>query len=507
MIKMKAGKVFLIGAGPGDHKLITLKGMECIQRAEVVLYDRLASPQLLKFAREDAEFIYVGKAPNNHAYTQDEINQLLVKKAKEGKTVARLKGGDPLVFGRGGEEAQTLRKNGIKFEMVPGITSAIAVPAYAGIPVTHRNVSSSFHVITGHEDPTKEEKAIDYEALAKVEGTLIFLMGVNNVEKICSSLIKYGQSPHRPVAVIMKGTTIEQKMIKGTLADIHDLVIKNHFKNPSIIIVGEVVNLSEVLRWHEEKPLFGKKILVTRTRTQASQLSEKIETLGGKAIEFPTIKIENPHSYDAIDQAMKEIQKYQWIIFTSVNGVVTFFERMKKLGVDIRRLYEAKLCAIGPATAKALEDKGFCIEYVPEAYQAEAIVEGLKDKIRPGEHVLLPRADIARHLLIEALEKMGAIVDNIHMYRTVIPEQDRNQLIEILKEEGIDIITFTSSSTVKNFVQILGEENKDLLKDKKLAVIGPITEATAKELGLSIQIKAKTFTIDGLVNAMKEYYN
>lgn len=504
---MQVGKVFLIGAGPGDYKLITLKGIECIQKADVVLYDRLASPQLLKFAREDAELIYVGKAPNNHAYTQEEINQLLVKKGLEGKVVARLKGGDPLVFGRGGEEAKELRENGISFEIVPGITSAISVPAYAGIPVTHRNVSSSFHVITGNEDPTKEEKSVDYEALAKLEGTLIFLMGVKNLDKICQSLIKYGQSPERPVAVIMRGTTTEQKKTIGTLKDIHEKVMKNGLKNPSIIIVGEVVNLSPILRWHEDKPLFGKKILVTRTRQQASYLSKKLENLGAQAVEFPTIKIEKPKSFEKIDEALEAIEKYKWIIFTSVNGVAAFFERMKKLNKDIRSLLNAKLVAIGPATAKVLEDKGLIIEYVPEEYRAEGIIEGLKDQIKKGEHILLPRADIAREILIEELKKLGAVVDNIPIYCTVIPKKDQEKLISILKDDHVDMITFTSSSTVKNFIEILGENNKELLADKKIAVIGPITEETAKDLTLKIDVQAKEFTIDGLVDAINKHYN
>ncbi|MEW9122172.1 MAG: uroporphyrinogen-III C-methyltransferase [Thermotaleaceae bacterium] len=503
---MAGGKVFLIGAGPGDYKLITVKGLECIQEADVLLYDRLASEKLLSFAREDAERIFVGKAPTNHAYSQEEINQLLVQKALEGKTVARLKGGDPFVFGRGGEEALELLKYNIEFEVIPGITSAIAVPAYAGIPVTHRNVSSSFHVITGHEDPTKEENVIDYQALAKVEGTLIFLMGVNNLGKICKNLIAYGQSQNRPVAVIRRGTTQGQKMVIGTLGTIEEKVIAENITNPSIILVGEVVTLSESLKWFETKPLFGKKVLVTRTRQQASTLSKRIEDLGGEAIEFPTIQIEKPENFDEIDKAIGEIEKYQWLIFTSVNGVQAFFERMKRLNFDIRLLYKAKLCAIGPATAKALEDMGFTIEYIPEEYKAEGIIEGLAEKIKEGEHVLLPRADIAREVLISELEKLGARVDNIHVYRTVIPEQNRELLKDLLIKNAIDVITFTSSSTVRNFIHILGDENRELLNTIKIAVIGPITEETTKALGIHIDIRAKEYTIDGLVSAIQEYY-
>jgi uroporphyrinogen III methyltransferase/synthase len=356
------GKVYLVGAGPGNYKLITLRGLEAIKKADVILYDRLANPKLLKYAGKDAQLIYVGKAPNAHTYTQEEISKLILNKALEGKVVARLKGGDPFVFGRGGEEASLLAENGIEFEIVPGITSAISVPAYSGIPVTHRNVSSSFHVITGHEDPTKEDKSLDYEVLAKLKGTLIFLMGIKNIGDICNKLISNGQSPDRPVAVIRRGTTVEQRILKGTLKDIANRVKENNFKNPAIIIVGEVVNLADTLSWFDKKPLFGKKVLVTRTRQQASKLSEKIEELGGEAIEFPTIEIIENDKYDDMDRAINEIGKYRWIIFTSANGVKFFFKRLRELGSDVRALYNAMLCAIGPATAKALEDMGLRVD-------------------------------------------------------------------------------------------------------------------------------------------------
>lgn len=495
-------KVYLVGAGPGDYKLITLKGLECIQKADVILYDRLIGDKLLDYRKENAELIYVGKAPDRHAYSQEEINELLVEKAKEGKIVTRLKGGDPFVFGRGGEEAQALRAENISFEIIPGITSAIAVPAYGGIPVTHRNVSTSFHVITGNEDPTKEENSVNYEALAKLEGTLIFLMGMKNIREICTNLIKYGQRKDRPVAVIMNGTTTKQRVAKGTLQDIHEKIKEKNITNPAIIIVGEVVNLSEIISWYENKPLFGKKILVTRTRQQASSLVQKIEELGGEAIEFPTIEIQAPESFDEIDRAIGEIEKYQWIIFTSRNGVEAFFNRMKKLSFDVRLLKDAKLCAVGPVTAKALTDMGFNIEYMPEEYKAEDMVEGLKDRIKQGDQILLPRANIGRELLVNELEKLGALVDNIHVYNTAISKESQNTLLEQLKDQSIHIITFTSSSTVKNFIEILGQENISLLEGIKIAAIGPITQETAKELGLHVDIMAKEYTIDGLVQAM-----
>ncbi|WP_432401674.1 uroporphyrinogen-III C-methyltransferase [Wukongibacter sp. M2B1] len=500
-----SGKVYLVGAGPGDYKLITLKGLECIEKADVILYDRLINPKLLKYAKENVEIIYVGKAPNAHSYTQEEISQLILEKALEGNVVTRLKGGDPFVFGRGGEEALLLLEHDVPFEIVPGITSAISVPAYAGIPVTHRNVSSSFHVITGHEDPLKNKSSLDYEALGKLKGTLIFLMGVKNIESISSNLIKNGQSTERPVAVIRRGTTAEQKTLTGTLGNISQKVSECGFKNPAIIIVGEVVNLAQSLSWLDKRPLFGKRILVTRTRTQASKLTEKIEALGGEAIEYPTIKIVENDDHTDIDKAIGQIEQYKWIVFTSVNGVRFFFDRMHKLSFDIRLLKNAKICAIGPATAKELNDKGLVVDSIPEEYRAESIIEDLKDKIKAGDKILLPRADIARKVLEEELIKLGADVDNIHVYKTIVPQQESDELISLFENKKIDMVTFTSSSTVKNFCEILGTENLELLTDVLIAVIGPITAQTAKEIGVKVDIEATEYTIDGLVDAIVKY--
>jgi len=504
VIKLNKGIAYLIGAGPGDYKLITLKGMECIKKADVLLYDRLVSDKLLSFASEDAELIFVGKSPDNHAYSQEEINKLLVKKALEGKTIVRLKGGDPFVFGRGSEEALALKEAGIYFEIIPGVTSAIAVPAYAGIPVTHRKTSSSLHIITGHEDPEKDDTNLNYQVLAKLEGTLVFLMGIQNLKEICSSLILHGQPEDRPVAVIMNGTTSRQRKVFGTLKNIHEILIEQRITNPSVVVVGDVVGLSETLSWFENKPLFGKRILVTRTRQQVSSLTQKIEELGGEVIEFPTIQIVQPDSFDEIDGALGEIEKYQWIIFTSVNGVNSFFNRLKKLDFDIRLLYNARICAIGSVTAKTLEDMGFNIEYVPEVFKAEELVEGLKNKIMIGDRVLLPRADIGGTILVDELNKLGAEIDDIHVYKTVISKQSRDQLQKNL-ENNIDIITFTSSSTVNNFIQILGKDNLPDLSGIKFAAIGPVTEETAHKAGLKIDILAEDYTIDGLVSAIVKH--
>lgn len=498
------GKVYLVGAGPGDYKLITLKGFECIQKADVIIYDRLINPKLLNFATESTEMIYVGKSPDAHTYTQENINKLIVKKALEGNIVTRLKGGDPFVFGRGGEEALLLKENHVEFEIVPGITSAISVPAYAGIPVTHRNISSSFHVITGHEASVKESSGVDFESLAKLNGTLIFLMGIKNINHICDSLIQYGQSSTRTVTIIRKGTTAEQQVLKGTLENIADRVKQNDLKNPAIIVVGEVGNLSDDLNWYHKEPLSGKRILVTRSRSQASALSRKIEALGGESIEFPTIKINPLDDYSKIDKAIREINKYTWMIFTSVNGVKYFFKRLRELHLDIRTLNHIKLCAIGPATAEALMDKGLMVESIPNEYRAESIVNLLKDKVKKGDHILLPRADLARKVLETELTKLGAIVDNIDVYKTKLPDSNSDQLIHLLQDNKVDMVTFTSSSTVRNFVELLGEKNLELVQDIKKVSIGPITTDTAQKLGIKIDIQAKDYTIDGLVEAISK---
>ena len=502
---MIKGKVYLIGAGPGDVKLITLKAKEIIQQADVIVYDRLANPRLLSFARDDAEFIYVGKKSSDHTLSQDKINRLLVDKANEGKNVARLKGGDPFVFGRGGEEAEELLEDGIDFEVVPGITSAIAVPAYAGIPVTHRTATSSFKIITGHEDPTKDETQIDWEILGRDQSTLIFLMGVSNLSKIIAKLTEYGKAPDTPVALIQWGSRPEQRAVAGTLATIEETVRKEGISSPAIIIVGEVVKLREKLNWFEKKPFFGQRILVTRSREQASELSKRIEDLGGEAFEFPAIRITEIEDKSHLDEAIRNADSYQWIIFTSVNGVKHFFKRMNELRIDIRNLGKAKICAIGPVTRKKLEEKGLLVDYMPEKFVAEKIIEGLGDRLKKGERILLPRADIARPILVEALQEMGMEVDEVVTYRTIAENRDQDELLEKLEDKMIQVITFTSSSTVLNFLSIFKDrETRDrLLEGVKIACIGPISENTALENGLKVDIVAKDYTIEGLVTAIK----
>lgn len=493
-----------MGAGPGDPKLITIKGSECIAKAEVLVYDRLASRRLLALARQDCELIYVGKSPDRHTLRQEEINQLLVDKGLEGKIVTRLKGGDPFVFGRGGEEAEALLEAGIQFEVVPGITSAIAVPAYAGIPVTHRDLTTSFAVITGHEDPTKNETTIHWDHLAQSHGTLVFLMGMSNLPLIAQKLMENGKKPTTPVGIIQWGTRPEQRTLVGQLDTIATEVKAEGFTNPSIIIVGEVVTLREKLQWFEKKPLFGQRIVVTRARHQASELSQAIEALGGEAWEFPMIEIAPPSDNNAyLLKALNKLKEFQWLIFTSVNGVEAFFTELKLQERDVRALVGLEIVAIGPATKVAIEQRGLRAAYVPEEFRAEKVVEGLSSRVSFGQKVLLARAEEARDILPVSLKAMGLDVWDVPVYKTVIGGANRVELKSLLQDKEIHSVTFTSSSTVRNFVSLI-DGDVSLLEGVSLYSIGPITSATAQELGLSIFKEAAEYTISGLVDVLLE---
>lgn len=500
---MDKGYVYLVGAGPGDPKLITVKGAECIAKAEVLVYDRLASRRLLTLANPACELIYVGKSPDRHTLRQEEINEVLVKKGLEGKIVTRLKGGDPFVFGRGGEEAEALLDAGISFEVVPGVTSAISVPAYAGIPVTHRDLTSSFAVITGHEDPTKNSSTIAWEHLANSHGTLIFLMGMENLGLIANKLVENGRAITTPVALIQWGTRPEQRTLVGELQNIAELAEREGFTNPSIIIVGEVVALREKLQWFEKKALFGQRILVTRARHQASELSQAIEDLGGEPWEFPAIELAPPSDPQQLIRAIEQIKRFEWLIFTSVNGVEAFFKELKNQGKDVRDLVGVEIVAIGPATQAALEDRSLRVSFVPEEYRAERIIEGLASRVLPGQSVLLARAEEARNILPESLKALGADVWDVPAYRTVLGQTNKEELRTLLQNRSIHAVTFTSSSTVRNFLQLL-DGDRSLLDGIKLFSIGPITSATARELGLTIYREAKKYTIEGLVQALVE---
>ncbi len=504
---MAAGIVYLVGAGPGDPKLLTLRGMECLKKADVIVYDRLVSKRLLAYARPDCELIYGGKCPDNHILRQGEINQVLVEKALEGKVVTRLKGGDPFVFGRGGEECQALAQAGIAFEVVPGVTSAIAVPAYAGIPVTHREFTTSFAVITGHLNFTKAESEIPWDKIAEAHGTTIFLMGMEKLAMIMEKLQTYGRPPGTPIALIRWGTTADQQVITGTIGDIVETAAARNFASPAVVVVGEVVNLRQQLQWFENKPLFGKRIVNTRARSQAATLSDKLEELGGETWEFPAIEIIPPADYAPLDRAIARIKEYSWLIFTSVNGVRYFFHRLKTLGKDIRELAGIKICTIGPATGEAVAEYQLTVDLVPDEYVAEGVLEALLGRLSAADRVLLPRAEVAREILPQALAEHGIQIDVVPVYRTVQGTQHSTELVEMLVKKMVDVVTFTSSSTVKNFVELVGKDNLSTLQGVTIASIGPVTSDTARRLGLTVDVEAEQYTIDGLVAGIVDYFS
>jgi uroporphyrinogen III methyltransferase / synthase len=503
----KNGFVYLIGAGPGDPGLITVKGLECLRRADVVVYDYLANPVLLNAARPDARKIYVGKSGGNHTMSQDEINHLLVKEGAAGNRVARLKGGDPFLFGRGGEEAEALVEAGIPFDVVPGVTSAIAAPAYAGIPVTHRDFTSTFAVITGHEDPSKDDTSIDWSKLATGIGTLVFLMGIGNLPVIADRLIRNGRSSQTPVALVRYGTRPDQFTISGTLADIVERAQESGIKPPAVIVVGEVVGLREKLRWFDNRPLFGKRVLVTRSREQASSLAALLTGSGAESVEFPAIRVVPPEDFVDLDRAISAMPTYDWIIFTSANGVSAVMDRLVELGKDVRALGPAKLAAIGPATADSLRAYGLRVDYVPEQFVAEAVVAGLTAEGVSGQRILIPRAADAREVLPHSLREAGAVVDEVGAYRTIADTEAAADVRKLLEKGGIDVITFTSSSTVRNFLERSGLQNSlEKLDGVTIACIGPITARTAEEYGLKVDVLAQEYTIPGLVQALSDYF-
>lgn len=504
MKNIKKGKVYIIGAGPGDTGLITLKGIECLREADVVIFDYLVSKDLLKYARSDARFIYAGKQGGAHTLSQWQINDLLVKEAKARNIVARLKGGDPFIFGRGGEEAEKLAANKISFEIVPGVTSAIAVPAYAGIPLTHRGLTSTVAFVTGHEDPTKEKSDIDWQALARI-GTLVFLMGVKNIEKIVHELRVNGRSPKTPAALIRWGTTVKQQMLTGTLSSIVKLARGQKFAPPAILVVGEVVALRDTLQWFDSKPLFGKGIVITRPEKQADDLAQLLIKEGANPIHFPTIKIVPPASWRELDNAIKKLEDYDWLIFTSANGVAYFFERLSAKGKDIRDLKGIKICCIGPATARQVQEKGIRVDLVPGEFISEGILKSFSRTNLKGKKILIARAAQARDVLPEGLKKLGAQVDVVTAYETISSGKKKKELEELFKENHVDVITFTSSSTVNNFVKIMGNNFK-LPESVKIASIGPVTAATAQKAGFTVDIHQEEYTMEGLVDALANYF-
>jgi uroporphyrinogen III methyltransferase/synthase len=502
-----SGKAFLVGSGPGDPGLLTLRGAECVRSADVIVYDYLACPEVLDWAPPGCEKIYVGKKAGCHSAPQEEINGLLLAKTAAGKQVVRLKGGDPFVFGRGGEEAEALAAHGVPFEIVPGVTSAVAAPAFAGIPVTHRSCSSSFYVVTGHEEPGKKESAIPWEALARSASTLIFLMGVKRLPVISARLIEAGLSPATPAAVVRWGGTQRQKTFTAPLGEIAELAARHAVRPPAVIVVGSVVGLRDRISWFERRPLFGKILLVTRAAGQASQLSAGLRALGAYVVELPAIAFCAPVDTAALDSAIRRVGEFRWLIFTSVNGVKWFLKRVWETGGDARSLAGPEVMTIGPATGQALEERGIRMRF-PSTYIAEDLVNYLSKKEISGAKVLLAGAEEVRPALVEGLKRLGASVEKVACYRTVAAKADPSQAAELLKSGELDMFTFTSSSTVTHTMSLLeGVLPREELERVPAACLGPITAETARRAGLKVKVVAEEQTIDGLIRALLSFYS
>ena len=494
---MTDSTVYLIGAGPGNEGLITVRGLELVRQAEVLVYDQLGTSAFLDQVPANCQMFDVGKSSGNHKLSQDGINELLAQKAKEFKRVVRLKGGDPYIFGRGGEEYIYLKERGINVEVVPGITSAISVPAYAGIPITQRGYTTSLAIITGHE-AQKEASELNWKALAGI-GTVVFVMGVKNIGKICQNLINEGKDPSTPVAVIRNGTLPTQKTYIGTLATMEEIVKKENIQPPCITVVGKVVELHPDLNWFERLPLYGKKIVVTRSRAQASSLLKELKELGADAIECPTIKISEIAENKAFDSFLEKHNDYTHLVFTSVNGVEVFIKKVLEANKDLRILYNKKIICIGPATAEAFKTRGIIADFIPETFVAESMIPYFENEKNVKAAIL--RAEKAREVLPEALKKMGHEVDVIPLYHTDFEENIDSEVLESLKNDEIDYVTFTSSSTVEGFARML--KNTDIKSESiPAAVIGPVTEETCKKYGFSIRARAQEYTIKGLINSI-----
>jgi uroporphyrinogen III methyltransferase/synthase len=491
-----SGVVYLVGAGPGDPGLMTRRSLELIAGADAIFYDRLIPPGALDGARADAELVYVGKQPGVPSVPQEEIGERLIEAARAGKSVVRLKGGDPFVFGRGGEEGEALREAGVEFEVVPGVTAGVAATAYAGIPVTHRDDASAVAFVTGHEDPEKEESALDWEALARFPGTLVFYMGVKRLRQNAASLIAAGRNPEEPAVAIERGTWPGQRTVSATLGTIAAAVEREAVKAPALIVVGEVAGRREQLAWLERRPLHGRRVVVTRARAQASGLAATLRGLGGEVIELPAIRIEPRIGTAEVRDAVAGLGEYSLVCLTSPNGVRLLFEAMREEGRDARALAGATVAAIGPGTAHALGEGGIAADVVPERFVAEALVEALAEVPVEGKRVLVARAAEARDVLPDALRERGAEVDVVALYETV-REQPNDDEIEAA--QGADYLTFTSSSTVTNLTEALGDRFPN---NARIVSIGPITSETARAAGLEVDVEAERHDVDGLLEAL-----
>lgn len=497
---MNKGICYLVGAGPGDIGLTTIKAKECIETCDVLVYDALSSAELLSWAKPGCEKIFAGKRAKDHAIPQDGINALIVEKSLEGKSVCRLKGGDPMIFGRGGEEAAELAAAGVPFEIVPGISSTIGGPAYAGIPVTHRDHCSQLTIFTGHEDPTKEGTSFDYAQLAQAPGTKVFVMGVARLREIMGQFIEHGADPATPIALTRWATTGQHRTITGTLTDIADTAERTNFKSPAVAVIGTVVNEREKINWFESKPLFGKRVVITRTREQASGLKKELLKLGAEVLELPTIRIEPPADTRAFAEAVRDAHTYDWLVFTSPNGVEKFFEGFYAIYQDARSLGGPKIAAIGPATVAKINEYRFTVDLVPERHVAEGLLDAFKDQFVDSQTILWVKAEETRMVIADGLNALHAIVDVCIAYRTVPESEDPTGAREKLAEDGADYITFTSGSTAEHFFAL----NIDLPEKCQIASIGPVTSKTLTTLGHAPHIEAKSHDIPGLLAAIFE---
>jgi uroporphyrinogen III methyltransferase / synthase len=492
----RSGVVYLVGAGPGDAGLMTVRSVELLASADVILHDRLIPAGALAGARGDAEVVYVGKHPGAPAMPQAEIEGLMVARAREGHSVVRLKGGDPFVFGRGGEEAEALREAGVPFEVVPGVTAGVAAPAYAGIPVTHRDDASAVAFVTGHEDPAKDETALDWDALAKFPGTLVLYMGVGRAAEIAARLIEAGRDPSETAAAVERGTLQGQRTVASSLEGLGDAVTEGGIRAPAILLVGPVAARRESLAWLERRPLWGRRVVVTRARAQASGVARALGALGAEVIELPAIRISPRLDSDEVRDAVADLHSYSLVCLTSPNGVRLLFEAMAAQGRDARALANATVAAIGPGTAGALAERGVIADVVPERFVAEALVEALRDVDIAGRPVLVARAAEARDVLPNALRERGAEVDVVALYETVAEEPDP-EAVEAAQEA--DYVTFTSSSTVRNLMAALGDR---FPSRARVVSIGPVTSEAAREAGLEVNVEAARHDPEGLVEAL-----
>jgi uroporphyrinogen III methyltransferase/synthase len=500
---MDEGRVYLVGAGPGDPELLTLKGLRCLQQAHLVLHDSLANRVLLGHVNPGCEIVDVGKKPGSQKGQQADINRLMIKGAREGRTVVRLKGGDPFLFGRGGEEADSLREAGIAYEVVPGVTSPISVPAYAGIPVTHREISPHLTIVTGHRASLEGTPEVDWDALARLDGTLVILMGVRNRAKIATRLINGGRSPDTPVAVIQDGTLPSQKTIRTRLENLSQVTAES----PAIIVVGKVADLD--MDWFEARPLFGKRILVTRSLEQSGEFARALQNFGAEVLEAPTIEFAEPKDWSRVDSAINEAESFHWIVFASVNAVDRFFGRVLECGRDLRIFHRAKFAVVGSATAARVKDYSIRVTLCPAEYTAEALGRALALEDVEGQRILVPRPEVAREHLAEVLGRLGADVEQAVVYRTIAPDRLPEDALQALTNDAIDLISFTSSSTARNLISLVG--GGDLLPkllNVPAACIGPSTSKTAIELGFRVVASPTKdeVTVEGLTAAIRNYF-